>query len=58
MARLKVKVSVDFDNVTAILDEIKALPTYSDPAAADLILVNRAQVGEILAKHVKADRVK
>lgn len=58
MARLKVKVSVDFDAVTAILDEIKALPTYSDPAAADLVLVNRAQVGKILAKHVKADRVK
>ena len=31
MSRLKLTVQVAFDDVMAILDEIKALPTYSAP---------------------------
>ena len=45
------KIKVDLDDIEAILDEIKALPTHTI-GEDDLILVDRAAVGEILSRHV------
>lgn len=47
------KIKVELDDIEAILDEIKALPTHTI-GEDDLILVDRAAVGEILSRHVHA----
>ena len=47
------KIKVEIDDIEAILDEIKALPEFTI-GEDDLILVDRAAVGEILSRHVHA----
>ena len=42
----------NFENIEKLIEEIKALPTYQIIEGGPL-LVERHQVGEILAKHVE-----
>lgn len=51
---IKIKVDVDIDD--SVIDEIKALQTYKLSEDSDMLLVDRAEVAEILARHVKAER--
>ena len=46
----------NFNNIEQIIEEIKALPTYQIIEGGPL-LIERHQVGEILAKHVEVEIV-
>lgn len=57
MAKLgKLKVSVDLGYIEALLDDIKKMPTFKLSADDKRILIDRAELGEVLRKHVKARR--
>ena len=47
----------NFENIEKLIEEIKALPTYQTIEGGPL-LVERHQIGEILAKHIEVEIVK
>lgn len=57
MAKLgKLKVSVDLGYLEDLIDDIKKMPTFKLSADDKRILIDRAELGEVLRKHVKATR--
>ena len=49
-------VAVRIEGIEEIIDEIKALQTFKLFENDDMILVDRAEVAEILQKHIKTSR--
>lgn len=51
---LEIPITVEFDDVWKMVDEIKSLQTYKLSEDDDMLLVDREDVADILARHVKA----
>lgn len=51
---LTLTVHVELDEIETIIDEIKSLQTYRLSEKDEMLLVSRADVADILARHVKA----
>lgn len=49
----KITVEARFDKIEAIVDEINSLQIYKLFEDDDMVLINRAEVDEILARHVE-----
>lgn len=52
--KLEIPITVEFDDVWEMVDEIKALQTYKLSEDDDMLLVDREDVADILKKHVMA----
>lgn len=52
----KLKMYVDLGYIEELLDDIKKMPTFKLSADDERILIDRAELGEVLSKHVKARR--
>ncbi len=51
--KLHVDVKCDFDDIQQIIDEVKCLQTYKLFEGDDMILINRADLVDILVKHLR-----
>lgn len=50
-----ITVKCDFDDIQQIIDEVKELQTYKLFEGDDMILINRAELVEILLKHLRTE---
>lgn len=50
-----ITVKCDFDDIQQIVDEVKGLQTYKLFEGDDMILINRAELVEILLKHLRTE---
>lgn len=50
-----ITVKCDFDNIQQIIDEVKDLQTYKLFEGDDMILINRAELVDILVKHLRTE---
>lgn len=55
MALANIVVKCDFDNIQQIIDEVKGLQTYKLSENDDMILIDRAELVDILAKHLRTE---
>ena len=53
---LPIKIKVEIDGIDELIQELQELQTYKLFETNDMVLVNRADVADILARHVKAKR--
>lgn len=54
---LPIKIKVELDGIDEILQELQELQTYKLFETDEMLLVSRADVADILARHVKTKRV-
>lgn len=50
-----ITVKCDFDDIQQIIDEVKGLQTYKLFEDDDMILINRAELVDILVKHLRTE---
>ena len=55
MARLEIPIKVDIYKIEELIDQLKHLQTYKLDAGDEMTLVDRDDVVEIIADHVKAE---
>ena len=53
---LPIKIKVELDGIDEILQELQELQTYKLFETDEMLLVSRADVADILARHVRAKR--
>ena len=53
---LPIKINVELDGIDEILQELQELQTYKLFETDEMLLVSRADVADILARHVRAKR--
>ena len=52
------KITISFDNIKAIIEEIENLQTYKLFENDDMILIDRTELVDILSKHVETETEK
>lgn len=50
-----ITVKCDFDDIQQIIDEVKCLQTYKLFEGDDMILIDRAELVDILIKHLRTE---
>lgn len=50
---INIPVEVNFDSISDILDDLNKLQTYKLYEGSDEILVNKADVADVLARHLE-----
>ena len=50
-----ITVKCDFDDIQQIIDEVKSLQTYKLFEDDDMILIDRAELVDILVKHLRTE---